>query len=49
MVDELWNDNRRLERVLKTEVGATSVALGTASPACVCVEVRVCVCVCALA
>lgn len=46
MVDDLWNDNRRLERLLKTEVGATSVALGTASPACVCVCWSVCGCVC---
>lgn len=45
MVDDLWNDNRRLERLLKAEVGATSVALGTALPACVCVEVCVGLCV----
>ncbi len=44
MVDDLWNDNRRLERLLKTEVGATSVALGMASPACVCWSVCGCVC-----
>lgn len=41
MVDDLWNDNRRLEKLLKTEVGATSVALGMVSPACVCIEVCV--------
>lgn len=45
MVGDLWNDNRRLEGLLKTEVGATNVALGTASPACVCVLKRVGVCV----
>lgn len=46
MVDDLWNDNRRLERLLKTEVGATSVALGTANPAYVCTWERMCARVC---
>ena len=29
VVDDLWNDNRGQERLLKAEVGAPSVALGT--------------------
>lgn len=42
MADDLWNDNRNLEWPLKTEVGATGVALGKAFPcACVCVYVSV--------
>lgn len=40
MADDLWNDNRNLEWPLKTEVGATGVALGKALP-CACVYVSV--------
>lgn len=42
VADDLWNDNRRLERLLKTEAGASSVALGKAIP-CACVCWSVCV------
>lgn len=42
VADDLWNDNRRLERLLKTEAGASSVALGKRYSMCMCVLKCVC-------